>query len=166
MTKREKIILIIMALTIVYGFYALFLENPPTRGSALTASGGKLDEFNKFITSVAALTKDGLSEEDAYIIDRIPINWTKDPLLNTKQSFDFKSDEKKDAEPVEKLGITYSGFLKMGRKSIAIIDGLEYETGEELGESGHIVEQIHANKIVIVTRDGRNKITVPLEETQ
>jgi hypothetical protein len=28
MSKREKIILVIMALTVVYGFYALFLENP------------------------------------------------------------------------------------------------------------------------------------------
>ena len=166
MSKREKIILIIMALTIVYGFYALFLENPTPVGNKLASSGNKLDEFNKFITNVAALTKGGLSEEDAYIIERIPVKWTKDPLLNTRQSFAFKPDEEAKEAAVEKLGITYTGYLKMGNKSLAIIDGLEYEIGDELPESGHTIEKIDANKVVIVTRGGRKKITVPLEETQ
>ena len=89
MTKREKISLFIMALTVVYGFYALFLENPTPPEGTLTSSGSNLDEFNKFITNVASLTKEALSEEDAYIVDRIPLNWTKDPLLNTKQKVDF-----------------------------------------------------------------------------
>jgi hypothetical protein len=166
MSKREKIILFIMALTVVYGFYALFLENPTPRNDKLSASSSKLDEFNKFITKVAALTKGGLSVEDTYIIDRIPVNWTKDPLLNTRKTFDFKPDEEKEDTSLEKLGISYSGFMKMGKKSLAIINGLEYETGEELPDSGHIIDQIYENKVVIVTRDGRNKISVPLEETQ
>ena len=29
MSKREKIILVLMALTVVYGFYALFIEGAP-----------------------------------------------------------------------------------------------------------------------------------------
>ena len=155
-----------MALTVIYGFYALFLENPTSRNDKLSASGSKLEEFNKFITKVAALTKGGLSIEDSYIIERIPVNWTKDPLLNTIQTFDFKPDEEKEDATPEKLGISYSGFMKMGKKSIAIINGLEYETGEELPDSGHIINQIYENKVVIVTRDGRNKISVPLDETQ
>ncbi len=155
-----------MALTVVYGFYALFLENPTPRSDNLASSGSKLDEFNKFITNVAALIKGGLSEEDTYIIERIPVKWTKDPLLNTRQSFAFKPDEETKEATVEKLGITYSGYLKMGNKSLAIIDGLEYETGDELPESGHTVEKIYPNKVIIVTGGGRNKITVPLEETQ
>lgn len=166
MSKREKIILIIMALTVIYGFYALFLENPTTREDKLTASGSKLDEFNKFITTVAALTKGGLSSEDTYIIERIPVNWAKDPLLNTRQSFDFKPDEEKEDMTLEKLGISYSGFMKMGKKSLAIINGLEYEIGEELPDNGHIVDQIYANRVVIVTGDSRKKISVPLDETQ
>lgn len=166
MSKREKIILIIMALTVIYGFYALFLENPTPRKNELTASGSTLDEFNKFITKVAALTKGGLSTEDSYIIERIPVKWTKDPLLNTRQSFDFKPDEEKEDITPEKLGISYSGFIKMGKKSLAIINGLEYEAGEELPDSGHIVDQIYSNKVIIVTSDGRKKVSVPLDETQ
>jgi hypothetical protein len=166
MSKREKIILIIMALTVVYGFYALFLENPSPRTGNLVSSGSKLDEFNKFITNVAALTKDGLTEEDAYIIDQIAVKWTKDPLLNTQQSFAFKPEEEKKATVAESLGISYSGYLKMGDKSLAIINGLEYETGDELPEGGHVVDKIYADKLVIVTGGGRKKITVPLDETQ
>ncbi len=121
MSKREKIILIIMALTIVYGFYALFLENPSPGKPKLAASGNKLDTFNKFITNVAALVKGGVSEEETYIIDKIPVKWTKDPLLNTRKEVTFKPekeklDEAKKGATAQELGIVYSGFLNMGNR--------------------------------------------------
>ncbi len=171
MSKREKIILIIMALTIVYGFYALFLENPSPGKPKLVASGNKLDTFNKFITNVAALVKGGVSEEETYIIDKIPVKWTKDPLLNTRKEVAFKPekeklDEAKKGATSQELGIVYSGFLNMGNRNLAIINGIEYEKGEKLPDGGHIVEEIHPNRVVMGMQGSKKKITVKLEEMQ
>ena len=166
MSKREKIILVLMALTVVYGFYALFLENPTPRGLGLAESGSKLEAFNKFITNVAALTKDGLSEIDSYIIEHIPSKWTKDPLLNTKKDFEFEAGDNMTSTSAKQLGIIYSGFLQMGDRSLAIINGLEYEAGEKLQDGGHTVGEIFPNRVVIVMRGGKQQVTVPLEETQ
>lgn len=171
MSKREKIILIIMALTIVYGFYALFLENPSPGKPKLTSSGNKLDTFNKFITNVATLVKAGVSEEETYIIDKIPVKWTKDPLLNTKKEVAFKPekqklDEIKKGATAQELGIVYSGFLNMGNRNLAIINGIEYERGEKLPDGGHIVEEIHPNRVVMGIHGSKKKITVKLEEMQ
>jgi len=164
MSKREKIILILMALTVVYGFYALFLETP-TSTINIASSESKLDAFNKFISNVAAMTKDGLSEIDSYIIEHIPAKWTKDPLLNTKNEFKF-DEAGRVAEETQKLGITYSGFLQMGNKSLAIINGLEYEKGEKLRQSGYVVGAIYPTRVIILMRGGKQRISIQLLETQ
>ena len=171
MSKREKIILTIMALTIVYGFYALFLENPSPGKPKLAASGNKLDTFNKFITNVAALVKRGVSEEETYIIDKIPVKWTKDPLLNTIKEVAFKPekeklDEAKKGATAQEFGIVYSGFLNMGNRNLAIINGIEYEKGEKLPDGGYIVEEIYPNRMVMGMQGSKKKITVKLEEMQ
>ena len=171
MSKREKIILIIMALTIVYGFYALFLDNPSPGKPKLASSENKLDTFNKFITNVAVLVKGGVSEEETYIIDKIPVKWTKDPLLNTKKEVAFKPereklDEVKKGATAQEPGIVYSGFLNMGNRNLAIINGIEYEKGEKLPDGAHIVEEIHPNRVVMGMQGSKKKITVKLEEMQ
>jgi hypothetical protein len=171
MSKREKIILIIMALTVVYGFYALFLENPSAGIPKLAASGNKLDTFNKFITNVAALVKGGVSEEDTYIINKIPVKWTKDPLLNTRTETTFKPEKEKLTEAkkeatARELGMVYTGFLNMGNRNLAIINGNEYEKGEKLPDSGLIVEAIYPNRVVFGIQGSKKKITVKLEEMQ
>ncbi|MFO7688876.1 MAG: hypothetical protein R6V60_22575 [Desulfobacterales bacterium] len=170
MSKREKLILVIMALTLVYGFYALFLEDPSPTKMKPAASANKLDTFNTFITNVAALVKEGVSEEEAYIIDNIPAKWTRDPLLNARDEVFSKTAKEqlgaaKIEESVRALGIVYSGFLNMGSRNLAIINGIEYEKGETLPTGGHVIEQIHANRVVIGLHGGNKKLTVNLEET-
>jgi len=158
-----------MALTVVYGFYALFIEGPPKRGRSPIAatSESKLETFNKFISNVAAMTKGGLSEIDSYIIEHIPAKWTKDPLLNTKGPFEFdKESEVLAATSTEKLNLTYSGFLQMGSKSLAIINGMEYESGEILPQTDYKVGKILPNRVVILMRGGKQRISIPIEETQ
>ena len=169
MSKREKIILVLMALTVVYGFYALFIEGPPRRGrtSTVATSESKLDVFNKFIASVAAMTKGGLSDIDSYIIEHIPAKWTKDPLLNTKRDFRFEdaTSVMGEVEP-GKLNLKYSGYLQMGSKSLAIINGMEYETGEILPQTDYKVGRILPNRVVILMRGGKQRVSIPIEDTQ
>jgi hypothetical protein len=164
MTKREKIIVFLMVVSLVYGFYVFFLESPPKRGLAKTTS--KLDTFNQFITNIATMTKDGLSEIDAYIIENIGAKWTKDPLLNTRRDFEFEPEDKLTLTSLETIGINYNGFLQMGNRNLAIINGLEYETGEELEKEGFTVGRIYSNRVVILWKGGKKKISIPLEEPQ
>ncbi len=161
MSKREKIILVFMALTVVYGFYALFIEGPPRSRSTAASSESKLDIFNKFIASVAAMSKDGLSDIDSYIIEHIPAKWTTDPLLNSTEG-------PGDVPPLEKppKDLIYSGFLQMGSKSLAIINGMEYEAGEKLPQTDYVVGKILPNRVVIQTLKGRRRLSIPIEETQ
>ena len=163
MTKREKTIVFLMVLSLVYGFYVFFLEGKAKRPLAETTS--KLEQFNQFITNIAAMTKDGLSEIDAYIIENIGAKWTKDPLLSSRaENDDLIGAGRKISGDLR--GITYTGYLQMGNRHLAIINGNEYETGEELDKGGFTVGKIEPKRVIIVLRGGKVKHAIPLEETQ
>jgi len=161
MSKREKIILAVMALTIVYGAYSFFAE-PQRYAQMPSPTESKLEAFHKFISNVANLTKDGLSEIDAYIIEHISDQWTKDPLLNITR--DVKIGDQ--SEVIKSLDIIYTGYLEMGPKRMAIINGMEYESGEPLAKGGHRVGLIYPDRVVIVTRESNQEVAVPLVESQ
>jgi len=113
------------------------------------------------------MTKDGLSDIDSYIIEHIPAKWTKDPLLKTKNEFKFdEAGRVAEEASAQKLGITYSGFLQMDNKSLAIINGMEYETGERLRQSGYVVGAIYPTRVIILTRGGKQRISIQLRDTQ
>ena len=156
-----------MALVVVYGFYALFLEAPPSRGLTSTAAAGKLEAINKFISKVAVMTKDSLSDIDSYVVENMTVKWTKDPLLNTQKDIKFDNSGSRLADANgEQLGINYTGFLQMGNKSMAIINGLEYESGDTLQPEGYTVGAIYPNRVIILIRGGKQRVSVSLEETQ
>ena len=54
----------------------------------------------------------------------------------------------------------------MGSRYMAIINGTEYEAGEELEKGGFTIGNIYPNRVIIVLRGGKVKHSIPLEETQ
>jgi hypothetical protein len=163
MTKREKIIVFLMVISLVYGFYVFFLAGPPKKQLAASTTT-KIDSLRQFIEQISKLTKDSLSDIDSYIIQNISAKWTKDPLLNTRKDNKYFSAGREIPEILKE--ITYNGFLQMGNRQLAIINGTEYETGEELEKGGFTVGTIYPNRVIIVLRGGKVKHSIPLEETQ
>jgi hypothetical protein len=91
--------------------------------------------------------------------------------LNIKKEVTFKPEKEKLNEAkkeatARELGMVYTGFLNMGSRNLAIINGNEYEKGEKLPDSGHIVEEIYPNRVVFGIKGSKKKITVKLEEMQ
>jgi len=166
MSTREKIIVGLMALAVVYGVYTLFLSGPP--GETALKGGGdrELEALNSFITKVADKTKSGLSKKHVYVLQKAQVEWKQDPLLQIKPKL---SEEEKEARKplVLKSKILYTGFLQMGEKRLAILNGLEYEIGDRLEPDGLIVRNIHPNHVVIGSPDLKNKkVVLPMEEIE
>ena len=162
MSKREKIILFLMALSLVYGFFVFFVEAPGKKRAL--GQNSNLESLNKFISHVAELTRESLSEIDSYVIEKAPEQWDKDPLLSSDTEFQFKAENTEADVSALKVNIKYTGYLNMGTKNFAILNGLEYEEGEELKKSGFIVHKIYPERVVIVIKGQKEEITIPLEE--
>ena len=162
MSKREKIILFFMALSLVYGFYVFVIEAPGKKGAIGQKSN--LESLNKFISHVAELTRESLSEIDSYIIEKAPKQWDKDPLLSSDTEFQFKAENTEADVSALKVNIKYTGYLNMGARNLAILNGLEYEEGEELEKGGFIIRKIQPEQVIIVIKGKQKEIAIPIEE--
>ena len=159
-----------MLLTVVYGVYTVFFEK---RGSvepvAAVSSTMELENLNAFITKVAEASKEGLSESDKYIIGRAEAEWKQDPLANVDLTSRPESEIKKNQEvarvSIPDLKVSYTGFMRMGDKAFAIINGMEYGAGDQLEQGGYLVRSITPSQVIIVsTRDSTKRFIFPLEE--
>jgi hypothetical protein len=59
--------------------------------------------------------------------------------------------------------MTYSGFLEIGAKRLAIINGMEYEAGDKLG-GGITITSVLPNKVIITSSQG--ELVLPLQESE
>ena len=173
MSNREKIIVGLMLLTVVYGIYALFFEGKGKSSITPTAAVSatkQLENLNAFITKVAEASRAGLSKEDKYIISRAESAWKQDPLTTvelTDRPEDEINRQKKQITQTTgpQLNVSYTGFIQMGDKKFAIIDGLEYTAGDELVQGGFEVRSITPRQVVIVSTDrSKKKFIFPIEE--
>ena len=164
MTNREKIIVGLMLLSVVYGVYTLFFSEPPKES---TFGGDKeLATLNAFIAKVAEKTKTGLSKEQAYILQKAQAEWKQDPLVQIRNKIS-KDEEEESKPPVLKSELLYTGFLEMGDTRLAIINGTEYETGEKLEPGGFIIRSILPDHVVISPADRKTKTMIlPLDENE
>ena len=161
-----------MLLTVVYGVYTVFFEGKLGSQGPVNPIGDsttKLEELNSFITKVAEASKAGLSEEDKYIIELAETKWKQDPLVNVELR-DRPESEIQKAKQVPKaaipdLVISYTGFMQMGDLKFAIINGVEYATGDRLEEGNYVIRSITPRRVVIVsTGPDKKRYVFPLEE--
>jgi hypothetical protein len=165
MTTREKIIVGLMILAIIYGVYTVFFAAP--REAVPVSRGDKeLATLNTFITKVAEKTKTGMSDEQSYILQKARAEWKQDPFVQIQPK--LTREEQEERQPlVLKSKILYTGFMQMGDKQLAIINGMEYEVGDRLGPAGLVVRTINPNHVVLAAPDKKNKtVTLPMEEIE
>ena len=175
MTKREKVILVLMTLVVIYGAYALFFSAPPK--STLKGAGSTTSEINKLMTELSVgLAKKGPTARDKYVIEKAESTWVKDPFFEKRITLAKEKEKAPDKEPEEikeqekevevlpEVTFTYSGYLQMGDRKIAIVDGMEYKTGEEIGGGAFVIKEIYPNKIVVGRKGKEEEVSVPLVE--
>ena len=167
MSNREKIIIVVAVLALIYGVYIVFLE-PKAQQPKFTTSQNQLEDLNNFITKVAVATKEGLSERDSEIIKRAEKAWVRDPLIRMRKPVEIEEEiEQAEKETQPEGMILYTGYLEMGTTRLAIINGNEYAAGDTLDQDGYVVRSISPSQIVLATTDGTNNMfIVPLQETQ
>jgi len=60
--------------------------------------------------------------------------------------------------------LNYTGYLEDKGKKIAIINGVEYMTGEPLDIEGYILQKITSSRVIIENRASRRCFNVPFQE--
>lgn len=158
---REKIIISLVAAAVLFALISLLHPSSSTgtvdRSKQLTA------ELTDFSSKMAIqVARDGLSPFESAAIQKAAEPWTKDPFLNLKHQNQVTEDLSGESRDTAEL--SYSGYLRMGARMLAIIDGIEYETGERLSDyPGLVLRRISFDRVVLVQEDTGARIVVPIE---
>jgi hypothetical protein len=165
MTNREKIIVGVMVLTVGYGAIEMLLPRSKA-GGGLTAVAA--EGVNAFIAKVADTIKSASSESSALIVQKAEAAWKQDPFLEIRKPQAPRPDPAggKDAARLP-TNLVYSGFIEIGAKRMAIINGMEYEAGDTVNPGGFTVKSVLPTKVLIGSpqRDGA-PIELPLKDIE
>ena len=145
MTHREKIIVGLAVLSLGYGAIELLL--PRAKPAPLTQTQGA-EGLTAFISKVAA--------------------WSQNPFvaIPKAQTPEERADlQKKPDRPLPNL--VYSGFIELGSKRLAIINGMEYEAGDKLDPGGFTIKSILPTRVMLTSAQwGATPIVLPLQESE
>ncbi len=164
MTNREKIIVGLAALALAYGAIELLL---PRAKVAPVSQPQSLEGLNAFITKVADATRVGTAEAGAIVIQKAEAAWKQDPFLDIQKAKAVKPPDKPTTETVRLPNMVYNGFMELGSKRLAIINGQEYEAGDKLNPGGFTIKSILPTRVVLVSAQGEGApIVLPLQESE
>lgn len=163
MTTREKIIVGIMLLTVGYGAIELLL--PRTQSGAPTPAAQPLENLTTFIAKVADAARAATSETSALIVQKAEAGWKQDPFMEILKPPAPPAETRSPMETARAIpNMVYSGFLEIGPKRLAIINGMEYEAGDRVNPGAFSIKTVLPNKVIMTSSQG--EIVLPLQESE
>lgn len=165
LTTSQKIIFSILALSVIFLIYDLFLSSP-VKKPAVTEGGGvrKPEELKSLLSGLSIqMTKEKIPDKYIYLINRAEANWPRNPFYDGKRYRDFVLSRKSEQE-IKGLTIKYSGYLDLGGKKMAIINDGEYGEGEPLHIEGYMLRHIYPDRVTIEHLKHKVRYDVPLSD--
>jgi hypothetical protein len=163
--KREKIILGVMAIAILYAAFDYLTSNKKAQREDM---GQKTDELNTFVTDLTASRGKDISKNlGALVFSRAEKEWTQDPFLDSKAYklwTEAKTPAKETHAAAPKIEFAYTGYLEIDQKRMAIINGMEYREGEALDIKGFVLKTVSPTRVAIENSTTRTLLNVPLQE--
>ena len=164
MTNREKIIVGLATLALGYGALQLLL---PRANVAPVPQPQSLEGLNAFIAKVSDATRVGTAEAGAIVIQKAEAAWKQDPFLEIQKAKAADPTATRPKETARLTGLVYNGFIELGSKRLAIINGQEYEAGDQLNPGGFTIKSILPTRVMIVSSQGESApIVLPLQENE
>jgi hypothetical protein len=164
MTNREKVIVGLAAMALCYGAIEILL---PRAKVAPVPQPQSLEGLNAFITKVADATRLGTAEAGAIVIQKAEAAWKQDPFLEIQKTKATESKATRPKETARLPNMVYNGFIELGGKRLAIINGQEYEAGDKLNPGGFTITSILPTRVMIVSAQAESApIVLPLQESE
>jgi hypothetical protein len=156
MSKREKIIIGVMVFSILF---ALVYFLTPTLTGREEKAGDQYSGSEKIIQEIGTeLKKVAASPNENYIIARAEAAWAKDPFYRKIQPAPVKA-----AAGAQE--IVYSGFVDMGEKKLAVVNGSTYQVGDKLDFGGSFyLKSVEPSRVVIVDKQNQRNIVIKLKD--
>ena len=149
--KRELIFVALAAIALIYGAVDYVVRS----STRISASGGgaatteaAFSLIQEELNAGAAARRQATALE---ILKALSVAWPDDVFAAVAVADEEQADEE-EALPAEAVTLTYSGYMNMGEKILAVINGIEYRIGDMV--EGFVLKEIDPLEI-IVEKNGR-----------
>ena len=158
MAKRERILLVLVIAIVLVGGYFFFFASPQV-GVKQEDPEVRLARVRQTVESFTQNLKNAdLTRAERYALERTSAEWGEDPFYAKRYVV------REEQQRVERPKFAYSGFMAMGNRKMAIINGMEYSVGEELEIGGYMLRDINPDRVVLEVKGMEERFTVPYEE--
>ncbi len=160
MSKREKVLIVLMLAAVVYGAFELFYR--PGAEAPGEVSRVEVDTARELSQEVSkSIAEAELRADESYILEVAAIRWMQDPFYQWPE---HDALWEKAVPDEEKISMTYSGYLEMGKIRMAVINGVEYQTGEVTEDGRFVVVAITPGSVTLLSKKSGVEFTVPYED--
>lgn len=154
--KRQGIILIAVVLAVILGLYNFLIAPGKKNNAPDTLIRAK--DLQLFVTQTTEEIGKALPLPfDTYVLNRAESKWDHDP-------FSWKAGFGNRGGYQEASLFTYTGFLELGSRRLAIINDMEYQAGDRMEKEGFFVKKISPASVVIRNRIENTEFEIPLSE--
>jgi len=163
MAKREKI-LIILVIAAAIVVFTLKMMDKKELSQAGNSDQEHVNEIDSFVEEqFNAMNQTGSLEMDETIIKKAVINWDHDPFAGSDLVKELEGEVEKEnltvsVEKKEIVPVEYSGYVKAGKKLLAIINGLEYKKGDIVEGTDYRILTITTKKILLRSSGSETRI--------
>ena len=157
-----------MGVGLLVGAYFYLFAGQEDIGTDAKVNYQELNSTVEMVNSFA--TKDEFTEVERYKLELAETNWPSNPFYDrVKFARKDQRQEKEDLESAEGLDLAYTGYVVMGDSELAIINGFEYERGEEIVTAeGFFVSTITKENVIIGQKNATEEIVeervIPITE--
>lgn len=156
MSKREIILVVFMVVAVLGGGYLVFFSSPNEK-SEESVEADPLAMLQSHVDAMRQVMQaESLSPAQKQILSRAASEWKQD-------AFAARALRKEDAGQSSVRDVTISGYVEMDGRELVIINGMEYEEGAVLESGNYVVEKIDPDKVLLRSRSGETKVTIPIE---
>ena len=151
MSVREIIIVSIMLLTMLLSGYLHFLPQTVGNAGSEPSTASPTLGFAKEI--VSQFKKDTSLPRELFIIRKAEGRWDRDPYMAAGEALSGSQDKKpagkENKDDRGHRDFVYTGFLQVGEKRLAVINGIEFAPGEAIDDQGHFIRRIEPDRVEI-----------------
>jgi hypothetical protein len=156
-SKREKILVSLAFLAVLWmGISFLF------SGKEEEAAPAGINEkpAEEFLMEVAqSLAAYQLTKTEKLILEKAEASWPLEPFVSVGTP---TAEDTSNSQAQASAGIfVYAGFIQVGSRPLAIINGTEYGIGDPLADAPLTVRGISSERVVLEDSSGR-RIAVPI----
>jgi hypothetical protein len=157
-SKREKIILAIMAFAFAWGIFN-FVRNAKKPDDKPPAQPTDIQSMEQLAASTSGLQTTAYTDTIRAILEKAGSAWDLNPFAALAAG---TTAVQQSGQPQ----FVYSGFALMQGRKIAIINGREYRKGDKLPFGDYVVESIDTNSVTLRnSTDGKEESIEKVEQT-